>query len=421
MEEKDFLSKLTELETTVKEAATKEAKADAAKQLKEFEDKHKDVLDGAKEVTELKKQVDQLQKDATENQKVIDEYVAGKKNFNINTRKSFDNEVNEKLSKKEAELKSLKDNKSAPGLSFDIPLEIKAAATMTLSNYSGGTVGLTSFDPEFGRIPTRTPLLRQIVNVRPVTGMYVAWAEMANRDGAVNTVAEGAAKPQIDFDIVEASKKVEKIAGYIKASKESLADISFLQSEINQELITQINLKLDSQLYSGNGTTPNLKGIVTYAPTFAVASTPLALGIEGANRFDVIRAAAYIVAANNFTPNYIVINPVDAAMMELAKNTQGSYILPPFYTNGGGTIAGLRVVTSTVVTAGDFLVGDFTRSHLGIREEINIQVGYENDDFTKNLVTILGEMRAVHYIKTNDVNAFVKGTFSTAEALMETA
>jgi hypothetical protein len=37
------------------------------------------------------------------------------------------------------------------------------------------------------------------------------------------------------------------------------------------------------------------------------------------------------------------------------------------------------------------------------------------------LVTILAEMRAVHYIKSNHTAAFVKGTFSTAKTALETA
>ncbi len=51
---------------------------------------------------------------------------------------------------------------------------------------------------------------------------------------------------------------------------------------------------------------------------------------------------------------------------------------------------------------------------------MNIQVGYVNDDFTKNLVTILAEMRAVHYVKSNHYGAFVKGDFATAIAALVT-
>jgi hypothetical protein len=74
----------------------------------------------------------------------------------------------------------------------------------------------------------------------------------------------------------------------------------------------------------------------------------------------------------------------------------------------------LVVVPTTFMTAGNFLVGDMTKANLRLRENVNIQVGYVNDDFQRNMVTILAEARAVNYVKLNDVNAFVKGTIATA-------
>jgi hypothetical protein len=50
---------------------------------------------------------------------------------------------------------------------------------------------------------------------------------------------------------------------------------------------------------------------------------------------------------------------------------------------------------------------------------MNIQVGYVNDDFTKNLVTILCEARAAAFVKVNHYGAFVKGNFATAKAALE--
>ena len=50
---------------------------------------------------------------------------------------------------------------------------------------------------------------------------------------------------------------------------------------------------------------------------------------------------------------------------------------------------------------------------------VAVQMGYENDDFTKNLVTILAEARAVHYVKTNHLAAFVYGDFSDAITALE--
>ena len=86
--------------------------------------------------------------------------------------------------------------------------------------------------------------------------------------------------------------------------------------------------------------------------------------------------------------------------------------------NGVKRYNGIEIINNTGVSVGTFLVGDFTKSNLRVREDMNIQVGYVNDDFTKNLFTVLCEARATHYVKTNHYGAFVKGTFSTAKTAL---
>jgi HK97 family phage major capsid protein len=324
--------------------------------------------------------------------------------------KSFEAELKEQVVKQEAQLKALHEKGDGK-----VNLTIKAAGTMLIStNYSGGVVGLSNWDTDFARVQRRQPFMRELVRVLTTDNLYIAWAEQANPDpGVAGTVAEGAAKPQTDFDIVERSAKVEKIAVWIKVSKEALADIKFLQSEINTELRELVQLKLDEQILKGDGTPPNLVGILDVAPTFAAVST-MALLVPTPNRFDVLMAAVAQIAAANFTADTAVVNPADFYAMQLVKDAEGRYLLPPFSTADGMMVAGLRIVANNGVTVGDFLVGDFKKDNLAIREDVNIQIGYVNDDFTKNLVTILAEMRAVNYIKTNHLNAFVQGTFSTA-------
>jgi hypothetical protein len=82
-------------------------------------------------------------------------------------------------------------------------------------------------------------------------------------------------------------------------------------------------------------------------------------------------------------------------------------------------VAGLMVVSSNNIAAGTLLVGDFTKLNLKFREDVNLQVGYENDDFTRNMVTILAEARLVSYVKGNDVNAFVEADLATAIAAID--
>lgn len=410
----EFDKKLADLKTALETSNKKEANALVDSFKAEFKNELENSVKAVRE--DLQAKLDAVQSHADK----LDVKLQSKK---VEV-KSFGDQVLEMLQTKKEQLEVLKNKKSDSAFTFNVKMfDTKAAGTMTVgANYTGGTVGITSLEPGLTRIQRRNPFLREIVTVRPVSSNLVAWAEQANADpGVAGTTAEGAAKTQTDFDIVEASKKVEKITAYIKVSKEALDDIGYLNSEIRTELLELINLKLDEQILSGNGTTPNLEGILSYATAFSVAGTDLSLGVDNANNFDVIRAAAWQVMSNNFMPNYVLVNPVDAAVMDLTKATDGHYIMPPFANVNGQVIAGLRVIENNGVTAGTYVVGDFTKSNLGIREDVNIQVGYENDDFTKNLVTILAEMRGVHYIKSNQTGAFVTSTFAAAKALLETA
>lgn len=300
-----------------------------------------------------------------------------------------------------------------------VKLDVKAADTMTITgNYSGGTVGLSDLETGLTRIQRRAPFMRQLSNTRGTTSKYVVWIEQANPDpGAAGQTAEGALKTQTDFDLVEKSCEVKKTTAFIKVSKEMLADIPFMQGEINGELMELVELKLDEQILLGDGTGQNLDGIDLVATAFAAGS--FAANVPSANNSDVLRVAIAQIANANFSANYILLNPEDAAAMELTKDTNGQYTYPVFVNEAGMSVKGLPVVENPGVPAGSFYVGDFTKSNLRIREEMNVQVGYVNDDFTKNLVTILCETRACHFIKSNHYGAFVKGDFATAIAAID--
>lgn len=343
----------------------------------------------------------------------IAKVVKGLQTGDANVVKSFEAELKDLVETNKSALEAMSKDQSGK-----VNFTMKAAGTMQISTNYTGVIGLTNFDTEFARIQRRQPFMRELVRILTTDNMYIAWAEQKNADpGVAGTVAEGALKPQTDFDIVEATAKVEKIAVWIKVSKEALADIKFLQGEINTELRELVALKLDEQILSGDGTSPNLRGILTVAPTFAAVST-MALLVPTPNRFDVMVAAVAQIAAANFVADTIVVNPADYYAMQLVKDAEGRYLLPPFSSADGMTIAGLRVVANNGVAVGTFLVGDFKKATLAIREDVNIQIGYVNDDFIRNLVTILAEMRAVLYVKSNWLNAFVKGTFAAAQTAL---
>ncbi len=311
------------------------------------------------------------------------------------------------LDAKKAELAAMKE-KSGSSVQFTL----KAAGTMALSTNVTGQVPLAERESGITRIVRRNPYILQLVNVGTIMSNVWEWVEQKNLDGGAAMTAEGAAKSQADFDLVVASANVKKVTAYIKVTKEMLDDVELMRSEIDQELTELINLKIDDQVLSGDGLTVNLKGITTTATAWAAGA--FALAIPTPSKWDALRTAINQVRVNLFEPNYIVLHPTDVASMELTKDSTGQYVMPPFAALDGTIVSGIRVVANTGVTIDKFLVGDFSKSGVRFKEGLTINVGYENDDFTKNLVTILAEARLVHRVKSNHYGAFVYGDFSDA-------
>jgi len=403
--QKAMETKFAELKKQV-EAKTSEVTAD---EFKSLETKYNDMV---KELADAKSK-DQTDVTIKAMQDHLDKLDIKMQKKGVETKRSnatIDSEVKSYFEKSEIKsaIDELKTNRST-----SVNMEVKAVGTMTLGSYDGTSL-TTDIDRTISKAPNRQPYLRNLVNVSTITGNKVTWVNKEAIEGSAGMTAEGALKSQVSWTYTEESADVKKITAFVKVSKESLDDLDFLRSEINTDLREEIELKLDEQLASGTGLTTNLKGILTYAPTFDVTGTPFIDSVATPNRVDALRVAVSLVKSNRFTPNYAVINPMDAALMDLAKGEDGHYILPPFVTSDGLRIAGIPIIENEAITAGSFLVGDFNKSNLRIKEEININLGYENDDFTRNLVTILAEMRAVHYIKKHHIPAFLKGTFAQA-------
>jgi len=318
------------------------------------------------------------------------------------------------LEEKEA-FESLKDDRKAT-----LTFTVKAAGTMlTTTNLTpvGNRIARTENDG-LTRFVRRNPFILQIVSNRSTNAKVVYWTEMVNEDGTVAMTAEGAVKSQVDWDYVEASAEVRKMTAFTKVSKEMLDDVDGFAEDIEAELTERMLLFLDDRVLKADGTGIEIVGIDTNATPFAAGS--LANTIDGANDTDAIRAAIAQVYRSLFEPNYILVHPDKLAAMDLQKGTDGHYLMPPFVSASGMAVSGIPVISNTNVGVDDFYVGDFSRYIFKLREGISIQLGYDADDWTKNLITPLAEMRGVGYIPQNHYGAIVKGVFTTAKAALET-
>jgi HK97 family phage major capsid protein len=320
---------------------------------------------------------------------------------------------------KEALVKTYTDNVKAISDSIEkgnrITLDVKTDTTID-GDYTGN-VALSVLEPGVNRIARPVRRLREISNVGSTTSKFVTYIQQTQNvtpgEGSL-WVNEAGAKFNGEVKYEEVSEEVKKVAAYIKVSKEMLADLAFVRSEINTELMEAIEQNIDYSLVNGAGGN-DLSGLLAVAPNFAPGT--FAGTIPGANIMDLIRICKAQIEAANFVPTHVVLNPEDVAKIELTKTSTGEYTYPAFW-DANMRVAGLVVVSSNNITAGTMIVGDFTKFNIKFREDMNMSVGYENDDFTRNMVTILCEARLVAYVKGNDVNAFVQSDIATDVALI---
>ena len=209
-------------------------------------------------------------------------------------------------------------------------------------------------------------------------------------------VAEGAAKPKSDKVFTPATLPVETIAHYFKVSRQSFDDLPFIAAQIEANGIQGVQKAEDNQLVNGTGVSPLLKG---FLPAIGAATAAAA----GSTLVDAIGIAIFELAAAGFMCDGTVVNPADWGAVAMKKNSQGNYLFAnPIDFSPVGRIWGTRLVQTSSITAGVFFTGAFQANSLLLdREEVNVQVATQNeDDFIKNLVTILVEERVVLIIGT---------------------
>ncbi|WP_347881476.1 phage major capsid protein [Ancylobacter polymorphus] len=289
------------------------------------------------------------------------------------------------------EQEGVKNLAAAPSGGRRADMRIKATITSATSNAAGsaGAGVQTTRLPGILELPQRRLTVRDLITPGRMDGSSL---EYVKETGFVNNaapVAEGAAKPSSDlkFGLVTTSAKV--IAHWMKASRQILDDFSQLRSIIDQRLLYGLAYKEEAQLLNGDGTGQNLHGIVPQASPYSAPFAP-----DGETAIDTLRLAMLQAALAEYPATGHVLHPIDWAAIELTKDTLGRYIVG----NPQGTLAptlwNLPVVATQAMAQGDFLTGAFRLgAQVFDRWDARVEVGFENDDFTKNLVTVLGEER----------------------------
>lgn len=296
-------------------------------------------------------------------------------------------------------------------------LELKAVGDMSTANVTGGN--------RYGQImrdgiimnPNRKVHMKDILpggTIGPGNS-FTFMRENGVGEGNPAPVAEGALKPQFDLDLIEATVQVETIAGWMRISRKMLNNVPGMISYLQARLPEKFQRVLDAQILYGNGTTPNLKGILTagnFVASDASAAAPL---IE-----KIINDISDLEDTYERDANGILLRPKDYYSFFLNKAAgSGEYDLPQGVTlgvDGVMRILGIPVYASTAINSPDYVVGDFNMGAQLLTQE-GMRIEFFDQDGTnvrENKVTV--RIEGNYALPVYGPDYFIKGdsTFTPA-------
>ena len=309
------------------------------------------------------------------------------------TRKAGADEADHRsLGQQFVESKGFKDLAESPSQRGKADMQLKATITLATTDTLGAAGDTVQVTRVAGIVapPERRMTVRDLITPGRMDGNALEYVKETGFVNNAGMVAEAAAKPQSDlkFDLVSTTAKV--VAHYVKASRQILSDSSMLASYIDGRLRYGLAFNEEQQLLNGDGTGQNLLGIIPQATAYAAPG-----GLTSAQAMDQMRLAMLQAELAEYPATGHVMNPIDWTRIELLKDTTGRYIIG----NPQGTTAprlwNLPVVATQAIAQDKFLTGAFKLgAQLFDRWLARVEVATENeDDFIKNLVTILAEER----------------------------
>jgi len=252
---------------------------------------------------------------------------------------------------------------------------------------------LSTLSPQASRRPGIVPMALDETTVGDLVlqgttdANTLTYFEETTHTNAAATVAEGDAKPESALAFTERTDVVRKIATWIPATSEFLEDNAGIRSYIEGRLRFMVEREEEDQLLNGDGTAPNISGILDRSIQ-SVTST---------NDLDAIyNAITEVRVDGQAEPTAVVIHPLSWQGLRLKKHSTDEYYGPgPFSPDNVERIWGLPVRVTPLIAEGTALVGALRPFAQVFRKGgIRVVASTEHSTyFTENKVAILAEER----------------------------
>ena len=285
----------------------------------------------------------------------------------------------------------------------------KAVHTTTAAD-NAGQVPEYTVQPGYYPIAQEDPEVIDVIPQGVTEQSTVAYTEETEYDNNAQERNENAAYPESNYKREKKTSPVRLIGHRVTVTDEELEDVPVFESYLRGNLTDGIRRRLNTQIIKGNGTAPNLAGIVghTYTPAILTIAQPAA---NSSTALAIHSAMAKVRAEGFRRPTHVFIHPTD---WDRVRTSEYSGIFPfgPPTAAGIERLWGMTVVQTTDLTVKTALVGVMAEDSIAlyVRRGIEVQTGYNEDDLEMGRITIRAGARYALVIRR-------PRSFSTVTAL----
>lgn len=270
---------------------------------------------------------------------------------------------------------------------------------VVIKNTITNTVGNTPEQQRPGIVggPFRMLRLEDLMPRIPTSSNAIEYVRENVFTNAAAEATEGNALAESSVTTSVVTEPVATVGHWLKISRQLAADNAALAAYVNLRLRYGVDLRVENQIFGGNGVAPNMSGI-TKAGNFTAhgytAAALTGLGLAN-NRFDLIGKIIGDCAANDYPADVILVNPADWWTMRLTKGSDGQYIMGSPGADVAPVLFGLPVVASNAVTADTVAVASMRQAATFYdREEVEVAMSeHDGDNFQRLLITLRAHRR----------------------------
>lgn len=274
--------------------------------------------------------------------------------------------------------------------------------SLTVKNTISNTVGNTPDQVRPGIIGGASRVLRleDLMPKLPCSSDAVQYVrENVFTNAAAETTEGTGTLPESSLTTTPVTEPVATIGHFLKITRQLASDNPALAVYIDMRLRYGLDLRVENQIFAGNGTAPNMSGLTKAGNFTAHGYTAAGLTSAGLtnNRFDLIGKMIGDCQGNDYPADVIMLNPADWWTIRLAKDSQGRYILGDPGMSIAPSLFGLPVVVSNAVTADTVAVAALRLAGTFYdRETIEVAMSeHDGDNFQKLLVTLRAHRRCM--------------------------